>query len=149
MAASAMPLWDTSAPLGVRHFVPQDTGQLYSAIFTWWNVLDGLMYHHAPRYRWQAGYIRVNQMERMIDLIRRPGVKSYCELGMNGGHSVAAMLQANPEITAHVFDIMMFNYSLPAATLLQAAFGERFVLHAGNTRLTVRPWAKSFVDAGQ
>ena len=60
---------------------------------------------------------------------------------MNGGHSVAAMLLANPRLQAHVFDWMILKYSHAVAARLTARFGERFKLIAGNSRATLRPWA--------
>jgi hypothetical protein len=38
--------------------------------------------------------LRELQLRRMVQLIRRPGVQRYCEVGMNGGHSATAMLYA-------------------------------------------------------
>ena len=73
----------------------------------------------------------------MIQLAREPGTDTYCEIGMNGGHSVIAMLEANENITAHVFDLMMWNYSNPIAALISTRFGKRFILHRGDSRKTV------------
>ena len=53
---------------------------------------------------------------------------------MNGGHSASAMLQANPLLTVHSFDLMYWNYSWPVATMLTTAFGDRFNLHPGNLK---------------
>ena len=79
-------------------------------------------------------------MRRMVQLVTAPGVKTYCEIGMNGGHSASAMLLANPLLTVHSFDIMYWNYSWPVARLLSTTFGQRFVLHPGNSRYTVPEW---------
>ena len=40
----------------------------------------------------------------MVDLVRRPEVKTYCEIGMNGGHSTVAMLEANAQLVVHSFE---------------------------------------------
>ena len=80
-----------------------------------------------------------------MQLIRQPHVRHYCEVGMNGGHSVTAMLLANPRVVAHVFDIMKLKYSLPIAELLSISFRERFQLHAGPSQETLPPWLDEFV----
>ena len=49
------------------------------------------------------------QLRRMIQLVRDPSVKTYCEIGVNGGHSAAAMLLANPELVVHGFDLMAWR----------------------------------------
>jgi hypothetical protein len=79
-------------------------------------------------HSWQTGYVREVQVRRMVQLVREPNVRHYCEVGMNGGHSVAAMLLANPAAHAHVFDIMKLKYSWTVAELLSIAFRERFNL---------------------
>ena len=84
--------------------------------------------------------MREVQVRRMVQLVTAPGVKTYCEIGMNGGHSASAMLLANPLLTVHSFDIMYWNYSWPVARLLSTTFGQRFVLHPGNSRYTVPEW---------
>ena len=53
------------------------------------------------------------------------------------------MLLGNPRIKAHVFDLMRWNYSAPAAQLLRATFSHRFHLHEGYSYETLPP----FVDA--
>ena len=62
---------------------------------------------------------------------------------MNGGHSVAAMLLANPTLTAHVFDWCILKYSRAVASLLQARFGGRFHLVEGNSMRTLPPWVQA------
>ena len=64
-------------------------------------MLDGLMMEHEPNSRFMAGYIREVQLRRMLQLVREPNVTHYCEVGMNGGHSLVAMLLGNPNATAH------------------------------------------------
>jgi hypothetical protein len=36
---------------------------------------------------------------------------TYCEIGMNGGHSLVAVLLSNSAVTAHVFDLFRWRYS--------------------------------------
>lgn len=78
----------------------------------------------------------------MLQLVREPNVTHYCEVGMNGGHSLVAMLLGNPNATAHVFDLMKWNYSRPVANLLKVTFRERLDLHEGFSLTTLPP----FVD---
>ena len=89
------------------------------------------MYQHDAN-RYQTGYLREIQVRRMVQLVRAPHVKTYCEVGMNGGHSVSAMLLANQNVTAHVFDLFKWKYSAPVVSLLNMTFSpERFDVHAG------------------
>ena len=67
---------------------------------------------------------------------------------MNGGHSAAAMLIANPSLVVHSFDIMFWNYSWPVANMLKTGFGRRFILHPGDSRTTVKEW-QAEVEAKQ
>lgn len=121
-------------------FVPNTTDQIMHSTFAFWNLLDRIMLTHS-KSNYQTGYVREVQVRRMVQLASAPGVRTYCEIGMNGGHSASAMLHANPDLVVHSFDIMYWNYSWPVANLLEMAFGRRFVLHPGNSRLTVPQWA--------
>lgn len=137
------------ARLGQPRFTPRMHSEAMAAIYTWWNVLDAQMYEHDANYKYQTGYLREMQLRRMVELIRETGARRYCEIGMNGGHSVAAVLQASPNISATVFDMMAFNYSWPIAGLLHAQYGRRFKLHPGNSRSTVPRWlAAGAADGG-
>ena len=131
-----------NARIGELRFVPLTNSELYSSIFTWWNLLDKQMFFYDANYAYQTGYIRELQLRRMVELVRQPAVRTYCEIGMNGGHSVAAMLQANENISVHVFDLMSFNYSYPIANILAAHFSKRFHIHAGNSLMTIPKWLK-------
>ena len=95
--------------------------------------------YHAgsSRSNYQTGYVQEVQVRRMDQLVSEPGVRTYCEVGMNGGHSAAAMLLANPHLTVHSFDLMFWNYSRPVVRLLGTAFGDRFISHPGNSRVAV------------
>jgi predicted O-methyltransferase YrrM len=126
----------------IRHarFVPNTTAEILHATFAFWNVLDRIMLQ-SSRSNYQTGYVREVQVRRMVQLVTAPGVRTYCEVGMNGGHSASAMLHANPELVVHSFDIMFWNYSWPVANILSTAFGHRFVMHPGDSRVTVPQWA--------
>jgi len=129
-------------PFGSLRFQPVTPEELYSSIFTLWNVLDAIGISHNDRF--QVGAIREVQLRKMVTIVSRPNVRQYCEIGMNGGHSVAAMLSTNPDLTAHVWDLLDSNHSRPVAQLLSSLFGDRFMLHAGDTHQRLRPWARSF-----
>jgi len=126
--------------LGLPRFAPRTEAETMAAIYTWWNILDAEMYDHDAKYKYQTGYLREMQLKRMVQLVRETGARRYCEIGMNGGHSVAAVLQSTPNVSATVFDMMAFNYSWPVAGLLHAQYGRRFKLHPGNSRATVPRW---------
>ena len=143
----------------------------FDEIFTLWNILDAMMWNatnlaadSAPptmsgrggsggnsmplgtprvgrKHVWQTGYVRELQVRRMAQLARDASVSTYCEVGMNGGHSVGAMLLANPRLSAHVFDWMILKYSRPVANLLKARFGDRFHLVEGKLRRYYAPRA--------
>ena len=140
--------------LGQARFVPGSTNETLTATFALWNVLDAMMALAMPNYAWQTGYVRELQLRRMVELAKAPGVSTYCEIGFNGGHSSAAMLLANPALTVHAFDLMMWEYSNSTAALLRATFGRRFRLHRGDSRKLVPEWTRthrhacdvSFVD---
>ncbi len=126
--------------LGRPRFVPNSTDEILDATFTLWNILDRMMLR-SSRSNYMAGYVREVQVRRMVQLVTAPNVRTYCEVGMNGGHSAAAMLSANPDLIVHSFDIMHWNYSWPVADWLGLAFGQRFVIHPGDSQLSVVQWA--------
>jgi hypothetical protein len=70
------------------------------------------------------------------------------QIGMNGGHSVSAMLLANPAIEAHTFDLLRYKYSKPIAEVLKIQFGSRLTIHEGKSQETVPPWAAGFRARG-
>ena len=68
------------------------------------------------------------------------------QIGMNGGHSAAAMLHASPSLTVHSFDMMNWNYSWPVVRLLSTTFSQRFFIHPGDSRQTVPQWASGWTQ---
>lgn len=150
--------------LGAASFLPNREEEVLPAIFASWNVLDALMWtlSRLPSnatsthpdgtvgraHLWQTGYVRELQVRRMVQLVRQPGVRRYCEVGMNGGHSVVAMLLANPAVKADVFDVMKLKYSQPIADLLSTSFGERFSVHKGYSQHTLPPFISELTGKG-
>ena len=112
-----------------------------NSLFEWWNLLDRQMYIDAPLYAYQTGYVRELQVRRMVELARAlPPRSTYCEIGLNGGHSMVAMLLANPALTAHSFDLLALPYSESVKRLLQRRFGV-VTFHPGSSRKGVREGA--------
>jgi predicted O-methyltransferase YrrM len=140
-ALSAPPVL-VQAKLGAARFLPSGNTETMAAIFTMWNLLDAMMALAEPGYAWQTGYVRELQLRRMVELVRQPDVRVYCEIGFNGGHSSAAMLLANPQLTVHAFDLMMWKYSNVTTSLLRTTFGQRFRLHPGDSAVTVPAWTR-------
>lgn len=127
------------------------------SIFTWWNILDATMASapsgstHSSTF-WQTGYVRELQIRRMVELAQALPTERpvhYCEVGMNGGHSVVSMLLAHPNLTAHVFDPLEYDYSAPVVTLLTNSFQERFVLTKGYSVKTLPRFIASMRAAGR
>ena len=148
---------NSNVKLGEPRFVPrQGTSEVLHAVFTMWDVLDAVMFSASRldtnenasaqaradilgrAHLYQSGYLRELQLRRMLELVT--GAHMYCEVGMNGGHSAAAMLLANSNLTAHVFDTMAYKYSAPVASLLRARFGARFELHVGKSHEMLPAW---------
>lgn len=128
--------------LGTPRFVPRTMEEVLTATYTTWNLLDAMMVTGEPNYAWQTGYVRELQLKRMVQLARTPGIRTYCEIGFNGGHSAAAMLYANPDLIVHSFDLMMWQYSNATTALVRSLFGQRFRMHRGDSRQTVPAWAR-------
>ena len=155
-------LLNSDVPLGVDRYAPRSESERIISIVSFWNILDRLMWNASRliehgsstaratvgrRHLWQTGYMRELQLRRMLQLVqqhhsrhRRP---LYCEIGMNGGHSVAAMLIANSHMVAHVFDVMAYKYSGTVSALLSVVFGERFQLHVGTSSRTLAAWVRN------
>ena len=126
--------------LGSPRFLPQSgraSDELLSSVFASWNLLDAQMYAHEPRSAFQTGYLREVQVRRMLKLILQPHVKTYCEVGMNGGHSLVAMLLAKPTLAVHVFDLFKWEYSVPVANLVNHTFRGRVTFHRGYSQKTL------------
>ena len=139
---------NNNLPYGVPRFAPQSHEEAVTATFVFWDLLDAIMFMHSPKQLYATGYVRELQIRRMIELVRQPGLRTYCEVGLNGGHSAAAMLLANPELTVHSFDLLAWPYSEPVVRLLQLRFGHRFHVHAGSSHETLLPWAEGFKRNG-
>ena len=127
---------------GKPRFVPGSVNESLIATFAMWNLLDASMHELSPEQNYQTGYVRELQLRRMINLVRQPSVRVYCEIGFNGGHSAAAMLLANPALQVHSFDLMAWRYSNRSQDILKTMFGPRLTMHPGDSTLTVPAWTR-------
>ena len=133
--------WLSNAPWGVDRFRPRSLDETMASIFEFWNLLDAIMRQHST-IPWMYGYVRELQAWHMVQLVRSMPQTHlhYCEVGMNGAHSTAAMLLSSPNLTVHAFDFLAYRYSAPIATMMRTRFGSRFDVHPGNSRDTLAAW---------
>tara|TARA_B110000208_G_scaffold137911_1_gene166515 strand:- start:1 stop:1413 length:1413 start_codon:yes stop_codon:yes gene_type:complete len=146
VAARASPL---------ARYAPEGAEQARAAVLTLWTVLDGLMLRNGdPETSWSPfGYMRPVQLDFILNLIAREsrGDRAWstarkraitvCEVGLNGGHSAAAFLTADPRVVVHSFDIGANAHTAAAVELLRAVFPHRFAYHEGPSSATVPAFA--------
>ena len=137
----------TSDQLGTARFIPHAMSELLPAVFATWNLLDATMYLHEPDAPYQTGYLRELQMRRIVELARGTSARNYCEVGMNGGHSLTAMLLSNDALSAHVFDLFAWRYSVPVAKLVSTVFGSRVNFRPGDSRTTIPAFVSNLPHA--
>ena len=83
-----------------------------------------------------------------MKLAARPGVRTLCEVGFNGGHTAVNLLLADPAAGSRLF---AFDVGRHAAVKLGAAFAEenfpgRFELVLGDSRATLPEFARKRPD---
>ena len=140
-----------SATAAELRFVPATRAQYLASVFTLWNVLD---IHIARAYGLRGGtaqravpstpygYMREVQLHAYSRLVwRQPRVRTYCEVGFNGGHGTVAMLLASPSLQVHSFELGLFPYTRGAQEAVKAYFGDRFHAHNGDSRATIPAFA--------
>ncbi len=146
---SVWPGFNDTLATGAARFAPATRAQLLASVLTLWNILDANINtaqraNNGYRGRWGTpyGYMRPVQLQAYLRAVwRRPNVRTYCEVGVNGGHGTAAMLLANPGMVAHSFDLGAYGYSSQAYTILSLHFGERFNLHRGDSTVVLPAWS--------
>lgn len=143
----ADPVLNESVRVPTPRFVPTTRTQYLTSVFTMWGLLDGIMYRHRhepPLYAY--GYMRRIQLEKYSRVVfdSRGGVQTYCEVGVNGGHGTAAMLLASPTLVAHSWDEGRQGYSKEVFQTLTDYFGDRLILHKGNSHRLLPEASKSF-----
>ena len=91
---------------GVDRFAPRTFEESIVAVYSTWNLLDRMVLtpgiHIVP---WAFGMFLPVQVEKLVRLVRLRGVRTYCEVGFNGGHTAAAVLSATRDVTVRSFDI--------------------------------------------
>lgn len=85
----------------------------------------------------RVGYSAQNhrQVVKYAQTARNASV--ICETGFNAGHSAAVWL-ASSRAEVHMFDHMKLTVSSGAADILSSEFPNRFILHVGDTRETLK-----------
>lgn len=139
------PGFDDNLPTGTHRFAPTTWDEYLTAVLTLWNLLDSNINRaqvrnkgYTSRYGTPYGYMRPVQLYAYAQLVwNNPRVRTYCEVGVNGGHGTAAMLLANPELVAHSFDLAAYDYSAGAYDILSLYFGARFRVTRGDSTVTV------------
>ena len=140
--------------------------QFLSSLFTFWNVLNGLVNRNnygcndkAPtstrrstcsqlhdRFNpYSAGHLRPIQAEAHYEYMRSMKKENivYCEVGMNGGHSAAVALLASSSSQVHSFDMQEWKYSAIVADFLSQTFPDRFHAYNGSSFVTVPNYIKN------
>lgn len=110
------------------------------SVYTIWNVLDRLNYQtiHNWTLPWLYGYIRPVQLEALVAAVRAPGVRTYCEVGFNGGHSAAAVLYATSNVTVRSFDTGYYGkHTQQNSAFLRSVQPERFTFVDGDSSKTL------------
>jgi len=75
--------------------------------------------------------------------VRLPGVRTYCEVGFNGGHTAAAVLSATRDVTVRSFDIGSYGvHTARNAAWLARMHPKRFNFTMGNSLTTVTQLAR-------
>ena len=121
-------------------FRPNDVHDGLVSVYTMWNVLDRLNAKALHNYTlpWVYGYIRPVQLEALVAAVRSPGVRTYCEIGFNGGHSAAAVLYSTPNVTVRSFDLGAYGkHTAQNSEFLRTVQPDRFTFIDGDSAKTV------------
>lgn len=81
------------------------------------------------------------------------GKRRICEIGVNAGHSLLMMLEANPTAEYVLFDIGIHKYTRPCVEYIQSQFPDASIqIVYGDSKQTVSEWNGEFdiihVDGG-
>ena len=97
------------------------------------------------------------ELAYLAKLAKKPGVKIIGEIGFNAGFSSYTFLRANPAAIVYSFDLVEFDYTLPAKQYIDTEFPGRHILIRGNSLETVLQFHEdhpgvtfdlAFVDGG-
>ena len=133
--------------LGVRYTIKNTflTVEVPAIIFTLLSFLVYALLGNPLTPGTPYGYMRYVQLEAYSRAVwGLEGSPTYCEVGFNGGHSVAAMLLAHPRMKAVSFELGDRPYTAEAVRQLRLYFGaDRFDYRVGNSRVTVPAYAST------
>jgi len=80
-----------------------------------------------------AGHISAAEAEHLQWWVRWPGIRRVCEVGFNAGHSAAAILLADRNVSLLSIDIGEHGHVASAASLISSLFPSRFRLEIGES----------------
>ena len=129
---------------GVDRFAPRTFEEALVAVYSTWNLLDRMVLtpgiHIVP---WAFGMFLPVQVEKLVRLVRLQGVRTYCEVGFNGGHTAAAVLSATRDVTVRSFDIGEYGqHTSRNAAWLAQIYPKRFNFTLGDSRRTIPQLAR-------
>ena len=124
---------------GVDRFAPRTFEESIVAVYSTWNLLDRMVLtpgiHIVP---WAFGMFLPVQVEKLVRFVRLQGVRTYCEVGFNGGHTAAAVLSATRDVTVRSFDIGEYGeHTSRNAKWLAQIYPKRFNFTLGDSRTTI------------
>jgi hypothetical protein len=141
-----------NSSLPTERYAPDSFELARSAVYTLWNQLDTLVFdqHNSTAVRaWAFGSFLPIQMEKLVRAVRTPGVRTYCEVGFNGGHTSAAVLAATRDVTVRSFDLGEYgSHTKRNAAFLRSVYPRRFAFTMGDSQDTL-PILAARVHAGQ
>ncbi len=100
------------------------------------------VYRHLSFDRWDAlSNKRINYRKAVI------GRESICEIGFNAGHSILAMIQANPNARYILFDLGIHSYARPCFEYLKKTFPQTTMeIFWGDSRETLADYHRNHTE---
>ena len=134
----------------VDRYAPATFDQALASVYSIWNILDRMVLDQNNTIAaWAFGMFLPVQMEKLVRAVRTPGVRTYCEVGFNGGHSAAAVLSSTGEVRVRSFDIGEYgDHTVRNAAWLSRTHPQRFRFIKGDSAATV-PAFSADVAAGR
>lgn len=87
--------------------------------------------HHHKNYT----SLYIDKQKNFVDILtRESGIKEVMEIGVNAGFSTLLMLMTNDDIKVTCVDICEHKYALDCYTQIKKDFGDRLMLHIGDSR---------------
>lgn len=132
------PLIDANAQFD--RYRPRGFKASMMAVYQLWNLLDRYNFEtlHNTSLPWIYGYLREVQVEALVHAVQQKGVRRYCEVGFNGGHSAVAVLASAPEVNVISFDNAAYGrHTRHNAGQIQRWFPNRFNFVEGDSRNTL------------